>query len=217
MNERYSQIVSSMCNGKHLLEYGCGTGSGSLKWLQAGARLTGIDISSEGIRKARENIQKSGFRAEYFVMNAENTDFPQNNFDIVVGTGILHHLDLKLAYSELSRILKADGHIIFSEPMGHNPVINLYRKITPKMRTKNEHPLKQADINLLKEYFHNVESDYFSLMTLAAVPFRNTFVFDTLYGLLRKVDQFLFQFSFLRRQAWFVIIHAYNPKKLRTF
>ena len=34
---------------------------------------------------------------------------------------------------ELSRIIKPNGECIFQEPMGHNPIINLYRKLTPNI------------------------------------------------------------------------------------
>ena len=33
-------------------------------------------------------------------MNVEKTEFNDNHFDVVVGTGIIHHLDLSKIYSE---------------------------------------------------------------------------------------------------------------------
>ena len=95
---RYMEIVYKYCRGKKLLEYGCCTGSGSEKLLKFGAILTGIDISSKGIEKAKEKIANTEYDAEYFVMNAENTDFDEDSFDIVVGSGIIHHLDLLRTY-----------------------------------------------------------------------------------------------------------------------
>ena len=105
-NQRYFEIVSKLCRGKKLLEYGCGRGGRSKQWLKFGARVTGIDISEEGIKQANNNLKNSKFEAEYYVMDAEHTDFDDNSFDLVVGTGILHHLDLTTAYQELSRILQ---------------------------------------------------------------------------------------------------------------
>ena len=210
---RFIEIVSKLSKDKNLLEYGCGSGEKSLQWQKFGAKVTGIDISSEGIKKAKEINVKNEYQAEYFVMNAENTEFDDRTFDIVVGKGIIHHLDLKKSYNELSRILKADGHIVFIEPLGHNPFVNLYRMLTPKMRTEDEHPLKMNDIKLFEKYFQNVEANYFSLLTLFAVPFRNMSIFNKLCDILRSIDKIIFKIPIIKRYAWTVIIHAYNPRK----
>ncbi|NOR44516.1 MAG: methyltransferase domain-containing protein [Candidatus Delongbacteria bacterium] len=210
---KFVDVISSLCNNKNLLEYGCGSGEKSLQWQKFGAKVTGIDISPEGIKKAKKIDAKSEYHAEYFVMNAENTEFDDSTFDIVVGKGIIHHLSLEKSYSELSRILKSNGHIVFIEPLGHNPFVNLYRMLTPKMRTKDEHPLKIKDIELLRKYFNNVEADYFSLFTLFAVPFRNLSIFNKICNFLRNIDQLIFKLPFIKRYAWTVITHAYNPRK----
>lgn len=210
---RFFEIVSRDCQGKKLVEYGCGTGRRSEKWLTHGAILTGIDISHEGIKKAKERIANTDYNADYFVMNAENTGFRDSSFDIVVGTGIIHHLNLLNAYQELCRILDKDGYAVFIEPLGHNPFINLYRALTPRMRTDDEHPLKLKDIDLLKRYFSSVEVEYFSLFTLLAVAFKNTFFFDTLCGFLRSVDKAVFLIPFVKKYAWTVLIHVSRPRK----
>jgi len=210
---RYIEIISKYCEGKKLLEYGCGTGSGSEQWLKLGAILTGIDISPEGIRKATERIANTEYNADYFVMNAESTEFQDGSFSIVVGSGIIHHLHLSSAYKELCRILKENGHAVFIEPLGHNPFINLYRALTPRMRTEDEHPLKLEGIRLLKQYFDNVEVEYFTLFTLLAVPFRDMRGFATLCGFLRSIDKAVFLIPFMKRYAWTTIIHASNPRK----
>src|SRR5436190_11409361 len=54
----YRELVADHCPGRRLLEYGCGTGDDSLFWAQSGARVTGIDLSSEAIKKARENARR---------------------------------------------------------------------------------------------------------------------------------------------------------------
>ena len=44
-----------------------------------------------------------------------------------------------------SENLPSKGNLIFIEPLGTNPIINLYRKLTPKSRSKDEHPLINKD------------------------------------------------------------------------
>ncbi len=207
------ELFSKYLSGKKVLEYGCGDGSGSERLLKHDAILTGIDISEEGINKARQRISKSNYKAEYFVMDAESTTFEDDYFDVVVGLGILHHLDLNKASKEITRILKHDGHAIFEEPLGHNPAINLYRTFTPDKRTSCEHPLKMFDIRLLSDYFQHVEVYYYTLTTLLAVPFRNMFFFKSLYSFLEGFDRLLFQVPAMRKYAWTALIHVSQPKK----
>ena len=55
--------------------------------------------------------------------NCEKTKFENNSFDIVYGTGILHHLQFNKCLDEIHRILKPNGSIVFVEPLGTNPLI----------------------------------------------------------------------------------------------
>jgi SAM-dependent methyltransferase len=213
--EQYRSIVLAACPGAHLLEYGCASGRQSIHWLKAGARVTGIDISSEAIEKARENIKATPYadRAEYYEMNAEAMTFEDDTFDLIVGSGILHHLDLEACYSELSRVLKPGGLAIFKEPLGHNPLINLYRNLTPKMRTEDEHPLLSGDIKLAEKYFADVEATPYNMTTLLAVPFRKTSLFRPLFDSLHNLDKSLFNIPFMRNQAWTTVIQLRDPHK----
>ncbi len=199
----------------HLLEYGCATGLESMTWLESGAKVTGIDISSEAIDKATENLVGSGYaqNATYLEMNAEQMDFPDASFDVVVGNGIIHHLDLDTAYAELARVLKSSGSAVFIEPTGHNPVINLYRRLTPAMRTEDEHPLLMKDIELAKKYFGKVESSHYNLFTLLAVPFRRTAAFQPLLKALHAVDGLFFKLPGMKKLGWTVVMELSEPRR----
>src|SRR3954467_2093892 len=92
----YERLLLSKCRAGHTLEYGCGTGSHSTTMAQNGAtRVVAIDISDYAIEQARAQASRMGLtQTEYFVMNAEQLEFPDNSFDLICGTAILHHLDL---------------------------------------------------------------------------------------------------------------------------
>ncbi len=213
----FHDLIANHCQGKHLLEYGCGIGRDSLEWLKMGAILTGIDISNEGIKLAQEHIAQTTYDANFYVMNAEETDFEDNRFDIVIGTAIIHHLDLRKTYAELARILNSDGHAIFFEPLGHNPIINLYRRLTPTMRTEDEHPLTTQDIALAKDYFKEVNSKYYYLFALLAVPFRETFFFNPLLHFLTWIDNTIMSLlPFMKKYAWYMILDLHRPKQNKT-
>ena len=64
------------------------------------------------------------------------------------------------------RVLKPGGKACFWDPLKHNPIINVYRKIATKVRTEDEHPL---DINIIKyarSLFKEVNYDTFWLCSL---------------------------------------------------
>ncbi|MCH8929087.1 MAG: class I SAM-dependent methyltransferase [Candidatus Marinimicrobia bacterium] len=212
----YRQFLKSKASGANTLEYGCGPGSQVFMLAENGATVTGIDISDVAINLAKTEAESKGIndKISFFVMNAEELKFEESSFDLICGTGILHHLNLEQAYSELQRVVKKDGVALFIEPLGHNPLINLYRKLTPKLRTVDEHPLLYKDLILAKTYFKNVDIKYFHIFSLAAVPFRNTPLFKPLLGLLDFIDASLFFIlPITRKYAWSVVMQLSAPLK----
>jgi SAM-dependent methyltransferase len=201
----FQRLLFMDIHGKKILEYGCGQGERTLELALAGAEVHGIDISSVAVGQGTEKAGKLGANARFYVMDAENTDFPDGEFDIVCGTSILHHLDLEKCYAEIARLLRPGGRGIFTEPLGHNPLINWYRNRTPQMRTPDEHPLLMNDLRLAKKYFRNVEIKYYHLLDLAVVPLRNLAVFPAAQSFGAKSDQMLFKlFPLAKRWAWIV-------------
>jgi SAM-dependent methyltransferase len=211
--DRYKALILQYCRGKKLLEYGCGPGSGIQEWAKNGAIVTGIDISPESIDHAKKESERGGYTAQYHVMNAEKTTFDDSQFDMIVGTSIIHHLELLSCYQELQRLLTKDGRAVFLEPLGHNPLINLYRSLTPTMRTDDEHPLTRRDLKQLHQYFNRVEVNYFALLALLAVPFRRFFFFKPLCRLLQFIDQILFKLPLFKHYAWIAVICVGESKE----
>ena len=196
-------------DGRRVLDYGCGTGSNTCDLARRGAIVTGIDISPASIEVARRKAVAAGLdgRIDLHVMNAEALELPDNTFDKVCGTGILHHLDLDACYREIHRVLKPGGVAIFEEPLGHNPLINWYRNRTPEMRTEDEHPLMLADIERARAVYSNVDVRFYNLTSLAVVPFRNTPLFNPLYAMTEAIDRALMKFvPPLRGWAWMSVL-----------
>lgn len=196
---------------KRVLEYGCGTGNNSIQLAKACKTITGIDISDKAIEKANQAIPDDVQNVKFHVMDAENLEFPDYSFDLIFGSGILHHLKLEKAYAELSRILAENGTAVFFEPLGHNPIINMYRKFTPKLRTDDEHPLLVQNLKLAEKYFKVVDITYFHLTSFCAIPLRNSRFFDKTLGFFEYFDKaLLYLIPPLKRFAWIVVIRLSN-------
>jgi SAM-dependent methyltransferase len=216
LTEAYEGAISSRCTGKRVLEYGCGKGRYLGLLAEKADSVTAIDISGEAVEQAREAARSEGLaNVDVRVMNAESLQFADGAFDLVCGSAIVHHLDLHKTFSEVARVLSPEGVAIFIEPMGHNPLINLYRSSTPHLRTEDEHPLRLRDLQLAGSFFEVVNVSYFYLLTLAAVPFRNARFFSGLLGALGTADRYLFRaLPFAKRYAWYAMITLERPKRL---
>jgi len=208
------------CSGKKVLDYCCGDGEMTLFWAQHGAEAIGIDISSTSIQNAKKRAVEKGLdkRTSFFVMDAEKLEFEDEYFDLILCSGVLHHLDIKKAYPELARVLKPAGKIICDEPLVYNPVFHLYRKMTPHLRTEWEmhHILSRKEIKLAEKYFGKVEAKFFHLATLGAVPFRKLPGFNFILGLLGAVDSVLLRLPILKWLAWQIVFILSEPKKQKV-
>jgi SAM-dependent methyltransferase len=203
----YRELITRACAGRHVLEYGCGPGSYAFELARRGAHVIGVDISPVAIELAAKSAAANKLDIRFSVMNAESLDFPDAAFDIVCGSGILHHLDLNRALPEVRRVLKPGGRAVFVEPLGHNLLINWYRRRTPSLRSADEHPLLVSDLALFRRHFEHMDVRMFHLTSLAAVPLRRLPGFQKLVTGLDALDRALFRIAPpLRKQAWSCVI-----------
>ncbi len=199
-----------------MLDYGCGDGAYGA--LHAATRddldITAIDLSPVAIEQAKARARGAGVldRIAFRVMNAEQLELPDDEFDFVVGLGVLHHLDLAPSLHEIRRVLKPDGGAVFVEPLGHNPIINAYRRRTPDQRTSDEHPLLVEDIEMIGRSFGSCVAEYFHLFGLLALGFAGTRYLSRAVHTLDAVDRVCFrEVPYLRRHAWMVGLTVTGP------
>jgi ubiquinone/menaquinone biosynthesis C-methylase UbiE len=158
-------------NDKVFLDYACGDGQHTVKAAQYGAALSiGIDISNTSVQTARKHAQSHGVAQEavFFQGDCENTGLPDNSVDIILCCGMLHHLDLSAAYPELARILAPNGRILAYEALNYNPLIKLYRRLTPELRTawESEHILSLRDVTYAENFFEIGAIRYWNLFSI---------------------------------------------------
>lgn len=208
--------LEKRCRGAVALDYCCGLGDTSLTLAELGATVHGIDISGEELKTAEAKAADAGFAdvTHFYQMDAENMTFPDAMFDVIVCSGVLHHLDLKAAYPELSRVLKPTGEIICIEAQGSNPLINLYRRRTPHLRTSWEadHILSLEQINQAKPYFDRVDITFFHLFTILAIPLRRTKLFTPALTLLERLDKVVLRIPGVQKMAWQMLFILGAPK-----
>lgn len=215
IREKYKLFLIQNCEKARVLEYGCSIGNHSLELARNGAKVVGIDISDVALRTALDNHKQEGLnpKANFLLMNGENLGFAEDCFDLVCGQGILHHLQLEKAMIEITRVLHPQGKAIFVEPLGNNFFINMYRRLTPGIRSEDEHPLLREDFEIIKSYFRKVHVQHFYFAALTAVPFVGLPGGDALISILEGIDYLLFKSQFIQKQAWQVLIRLSEPIK----
>ncbi len=116
---------------KMVLEIGCGSGLFTQELAVMNHTITAIDVSPELLELAKKRVRKKN--VFFKIENAYATSFKKNSFDFIVGSSVLHHLDIESALKEFYRILKPGGGLMFTEPNMMNPQVAMERNI-PFMR-----------------------------------------------------------------------------------
>lgn len=170
VSERFREKLGNL-NGQKVLEFGCGWGWFTKILAERGAEVWSFDISPEAVEETKALMKKMNLqnRVHVDVMAAEKLEYSPGQFDLVVGTAILHHLDLEQSLIEIRRVLKKGGKAIFMEPLGHNFFLNIYRWITPHKRTKDEMPICFDQFTLFNKYFSKFHHEEYYLISLFAL------------------------------------------------
>jgi SAM-dependent methyltransferase len=209
-NDFVTDWIRRESRGKVFLDYACGNGSNAILAAQSGAELSlGFDISGVSVANATRLAAAAGVsrNSRFFQADAENTKLPDNSIDVIVCSGMLHHLDLSYAIPELRRILRPGGKILAVEALGYNPAIKLYRRLTPAMRTdwEKEHILDLDDVRFAERFFDVLEIRYWHILGYVGGKFR--FLFPILDG----VDRALERVPGVRRMAWIFTFVLQKP------
>ena len=120
---RYRELLGRLkCSPqrfRHVLDFGCGVGRLSRFWAESAEQVTGVDVSSSMIEKAKTiNADKSNVQ---FVHNAamDLAQFPANSFDLIFSHICLQHIPWPLVrgyLAEFARVCCPDGLVVFQLP-----------------------------------------------------------------------------------------------------
>jgi 2-polyprenyl-3-methyl-5-hydroxy-6-metoxy-1,4-benzoquinol methylase len=200
---KYFVDVAKITRTDKVLEIGCGTGLFTNKvYVQTGASITATDLSSDLLNQAKSKYPQINFVIE----DAMRMSFPDNSFDVVFGSSVLHHLDMKSSLVEIYRVLKKNGRMVFAEPNMLNPQI-LIQKNVPYIKEKlGDSPDETAIVrwkfsNMMREAgFRNVRIfpyDFLHPVTPAA-----------LIPLVNSIGKIVEKIPLLREIAGSVIIYG---------
>ncbi|GHO64616.1 hypothetical protein KSC_035080 [Ktedonobacter sp. SOSP1-52] len=104
--------------GEAVLDVGCGTGTLALEayaCIRPTGHVAGIDPGPKQIARARSKAKRAGLPIDFQIGVIEQLVFPDQSFDVVLSTFMMHVLpdDLKRqGLSEIARVLKPGGRLL---------------------------------------------------------------------------------------------------------
>ncbi|MBM6952609.1 class I SAM-dependent methyltransferase [Enorma phocaeensis] len=141
----------------HILDVGCGTGALACRLLDAvpGCRLTGIDLSSAMVARARGRLAG---RADVLEGDAERLPFHDESFDLVVCNDSFHHYpDPKRAAFQMWRVLRRGGMLVVGDVWQPAPARAIMNAWMPLSREGDVRMYSESELReLLGTWFKRV-------------------------------------------------------------
>jgi SAM-dependent methyltransferase len=184
IRDRYSQLRHPALNrletwhrligdiaGKKILFVGCGIETSPVLLALRGGEVWVLDLAEEAIKRQKDLALANGTeaRTHFLVGSCEQLPVPRGMFDLVVGIGILHHLQAYLERTclELTCVLKKGGFAVFEEPIALSKVMKGLRDRLPISRLPNAspicRPLDEKAMACLARYFSQ-QAYYFAFL-----------------------------------------------------
>jgi ubiquinone/menaquinone biosynthesis C-methylase UbiE len=107
--------------GDAVLDVGCGTGTLAMEVARRvgrAGRVAGVDPGTEQIARARAKAARRHVPIEFQIGVIEQLPFPDQTFDVVLSTLMMHHLSASLkrqGLAEIARVLKSGGRLVIAD------------------------------------------------------------------------------------------------------
>jgi len=165
----FNNLISEVSKGSVVLDMASGFGRESIIAAKSNANfVVGVDLSPKSVEEANLLARNNNLENVVFtVADCENLFFEDNTFDFVICARMLHHIQFEPVMKEVNRVLKEGGRAICIEALGINPILNLYRRLTPAQRTHWEtaNILTFKHINIAKQYFDVENIKYWHILS----------------------------------------------------
>src|SRR5713226_5520550 len=113
--------LASIQPGEQVLDVGCGTGTLAMEVARRVGRagcVAGVDPGTQQIARARSKAARRTLPIDFQIGVIEQLAFPDQTFDVVLSTLMMHHLPAPLkrqGLAEIARVLKPGGRLVIAD------------------------------------------------------------------------------------------------------
>ena len=114
------EIARLVRPGDAVLDLGCGEGRDSVFFAELGASVTGVDLSRDGLRKARRLARQRGVTVRW-IEGPMTEVLPARRFDLIFSCGTIHYVpraDRRRLFRRLAAMTRPGGsqaHVVFTD------------------------------------------------------------------------------------------------------
>jgi SAM-dependent methyltransferase len=166
MHERAYDEAVGHAAGRGVLDVGCNTGYGTMRFVPVARRVVGVDVSPRAIEAAVQRAAEG--HPEFLVTDGTTLPFPDDAFDLVTSFQVIEHLEDPMPYlAELTRVVRPGGEIILATP-------NASIRLDPGMTPWNRFHVREFTSTELQTLLERAFTDVRVLGMFAAEPIYDT-------------------------------------------
>lgn len=181
-------------SGSRVLDCGCGTGQTSMYLSHLGYSVTGVEISREGVNKARTQRDRLGLPTRFRTASLADTRLPDHSIDIFFGRNTLHHfIKYPGVAQEFRRLARSGATGYFVDPWSENVLRNRLLHTRRKREIMERLGDVLLDARLVREFFDEEQVEFtpvawFAMLDKACMRLSKKAFGDWRYqGLVRRI------------------------------
>jgi 2-polyprenyl-3-methyl-5-hydroxy-6-metoxy-1,4-benzoquinol methylase len=189
------------------LEIGCGTGLFTKMFVREGVDLIAVDISGDLLEIAKKRELSPG-KVKFLKKSFEDCEI-EGPFEAVIGSSVLHHLDLEAALPKIFNLLKPGGVMCFAEPNMLNPQVALQKNIKWIKEHMGDSPDEGAFARWHMRYL--LSKHGFEKIAISPVDWLHPLTPERLINLVSRTGRVLEKIPLIKEFAGSLIISARHP------
>ena len=143
-----------------IIDIGCGTGRHAIELTKRGYNVTGVDLSENQIKRAREKAQEAGVTIDFQTQDARNLPF-DGEFDLAImlcegGFSLMETDEMNFEIlKNATKALKSKGRLIFTTLNGLFPLFHSVNDFYKSAQKEGQSQCKECSFDLMTFRDHN--------------------------------------------------------------